>query len=308
MAFKWLERWFNIRAKRTYIGDLNEFITVDDMQVGDEFWITDYNGGLLSKHMWDGVAWGIKEIGGGTGYYAQVSLGQVPGTSRVYKFGAVVTTTGKRTPATDLNTNYVFPTTANTLTVTSDNAADVNQGAGAWSVTIEGLNLAREEISETVLIGATTLQEFYRVNRAFVWETGTGVFPYDITQVGNNVGTITITHNGTAAPIAAIQPMNGQTLMAIFSVPKGKRALVWAADATNGKQNQAATAWLYLKDDTRANAPWLMKGTRNMYRNTVQKTWRMPSVMPAGHDLVFAVEGQTGDPVSATFEMELQDI
>jgi len=238
-------------------------------------------------------------------YFEQLAQGKVANRSSIYKFGRVICLGASiRIPMWDGNANYIFPVTANTVTVTSDDIADAPAGIGARSVHIYGLDENWEEINEIITLGATSTKTFIRVYRAHVEESGTSDFPYDSTKIGNNKGTITITHNGTTSPIAVILPGLGQTLMAIFTIPVGYKALMWAAGTNNGKNNDAI-GHLYSRDNTIVNAPWRCRGIRDMYRNLVNKTWRIPRVYTEKTDILFAISSTNGDTVSGTFELEM---
>jgi len=145
---------------------------------------------------------------GDNDYFEQLALGEFPERSFVYKFGRVLTVAGKRKPAWDGPGTYTFPETADKITITSDDEADVADGNGAREVRIYGLNENWEQITEVVPIGGTTQNYYIRVHRLWVEKSGLTQFPYNGTEVGNNVGTITATHP-TAGAVAIILPGNG---------------------------------------------------------------------------------------------------
>lgn len=120
---------------------------------------------------------------------------------------------------------YPFPTAAAATTIESDNVADDSGGIGARTVKIEGLDLNFNFISETITLDGTTAvtlsNEYIRVFRAYNITVGSN---------GINVGIITIQHAATV--IAQISANNGQTLMAVYTVPNNyapMRLLRWYA-------------------------------------------------------------------------------
>jgi len=243
-------------------------------------------------------------VNGVIDYYKEFALNEDENAFSVYKFGRVTTTSGQRIPMWDGNTNYIFPDTADTITVTSDDPNDAPGGTGARSVRIFGLDANWEMQDEIINLGETTTNTYIRLFRMRVVESGTNDFPFVAADIANNIGTITATHNGTASPIAIIQPRQGQTLMAIYTIPEGYTALMWAADTNNGRNNDAV-GFVYTKKNNGITNPWLCKGIRDMYRNSVGKAWRIPRVYEAKTDIVIAIEGNNGDTVSGTFELEL---
>lgn len=243
-------------------------------------------------------------------YFAKVSLGHIPDTFRVYKFGrGVLEGASYYTPMWDLGGQYTFPETADYVTPTSDNAGDVSGGAGAWSVYIFGLGEDKYLQSELVLMGQQSTKKFWRVFRMYVHRSGVAhnPFPNQVTDVGNNLGTITLTHAGTGLPVAGILPRKGQTLMAIFTVPKDHVALVWSADTNMGQEGDTV-GMLFSRDTELPNAPWRIQGERDMYRNEVGKTWKLPSPVDELTDMVFAASGGINDNISGTFELEVRRI
>ena len=237
-------------------------------------------------------------------FYEQLAVGNVERSSSVYKFGRTVLVNGKRVPLWDGNSNYVFPTSADKVTLTSDDTDDAVGGTGARTVRIFGLDENWELVDEILDVGATSVNNYIRVFRMYVQTCGTHLFPYDNSHTGNNIGTLTCTHNGTNEPIAIILPAMGQTLMAIYTIPAGYKALLVSAHTTNGK-NADAIGYFYCRNNTIQDSAWRCKGIRDMYRNEVGIKHTIPSNIGEKTDIMFAVEGSGGNTVSGTFELEL---
>lgn len=149
-----------------------------------------------------------------------IARGLVTKTSAVHKFGSTpamsINTQGTVWDINDSYYNWTALSTANNLSIISSSASDV--GAG-HSIVIEGLDASRNLQTETVSLsaqtGVTTTNTFSRVNRAYFVD-------------GNaltNVGKITI-FNGANAPVARINADEGQTLMAVYSVPSDHTAFI----------------------------------------------------------------------------------
>ena len=242
-------------------------------------------------------------------YFEEIALGNVTNTNCVYKFGRGKTISGKNVPLWDGNSNYVFPTSGEIVTLKSDETDDTILGDGARKIRIYGLDENWELQEEIVELNGTTLVnsvgKYIRLFRMYVYECGLQLFPYDDSTIGTNVGTITATHTGTTEPIAMILPLNGQTFMAIYTIPAGYKSLMWSAH-TSEDRGANVVGKLFTKDNVQDHSAWRVKGVRDMYRNDVGINFTIPKVYSEKTDILFAINGSaSGDYVSGTFELEL---
>jgi len=151
-----------------------------------------------------------------------VALGLVPGWRSFRKFGtnpAVVSGTQELWPE---GTPRVLPTSSTSVTAVSTSAEDtMTTGTGAWSIRVEGLDVNGNEVSQDFEMKGITLSlsadQFYRVNRAYVLESGSN---------GTNVGSISIDTFPSNNTQAVIIPGSGQTLQTQYTVPAGHTVLV----------------------------------------------------------------------------------
>ena len=118
-------------------------------------------------------------------------------------------------------------TSAEALTVVSDNAADNGTGTGARTILLKGLDENYDEIEELVtLTGLTptaiTTKLFIRMADATVKTVGSG---------GKNAGSLTVTNN-ISGIVFAVMPVGGnQTHIACHTIPANKTGYViqWGA-------------------------------------------------------------------------------
>lgn len=112
---------------------------------------------------------------------------------------------------------YEFPTTAQQISVESDNAADdgIGGGSGGRTLEINGLDENFEEISETITLNGITpvltTQEFLRVQNARVITAGGS---------GRNEGIIRGSHGGTI--LFHIPSEKNNSFLGIFTIPANK--------------------------------------------------------------------------------------
>lgn len=125
------------------------------------------------------------------------------------------------------NTDYVFPTTAQVMTVTTAAAGD-----GGKLLKIVGLDSNYNEISEVVTLAAAgdvnTTNEFFRIN--------------DIILISGvtNVGLITVQNTGKTIKYGGIRTGDGRNQASVYSVPQGfsfylYRLDAFSSDTTAGK-------------------------------------------------------------------------
>ena len=101
-------------------------------------------------------------------------------------------------------------------------------GTGAWSVVVEGLDTDYNEISETVTLNGisavTTTASFFRINRAYVFEAGSGEV---------NAGNIDLTIGDNEQ--AFIEANEGQTHQTHYTVPAGHSLVVTGLSMQMGR-------------------------------------------------------------------------
>ena len=154
----------------------------------------------------------------------RVSAGAYPDLSYKYKFGfngAVGTT---EETIWDQGGLYTWPSSASTVTISSDSVDDASAGTGASTVYIEGLDASYLEQSEVLTLNGqtavTSTGTYLRVNRMVVRSAGSGETNAGVVYVGT--GTVTA---GVPANVwARISAGEAQTLMAVWTVPASKTA------------------------------------------------------------------------------------
>lgn len=122
---------------------------------------------------------------------------------------------------------YSWLESASTVRVASAHADDTSSGAGVQAVTVHGLDADWDPVSATIVPagtgeGAESVEQFVRVFRAYVNQTGTAR--------SLNQGRIDV--KAGAALVAVIQPETGVSHDLFYTVPRRKRLYVSHVRAT----------------------------------------------------------------------------
>lgn len=188
-------------------------------------------------------------------YFHEVSANRVAGANERILNASTLTLIGAGV-TTFIGTaiSEGFPTSAETLDVVSDDAADTAAGTGARTIVISGLDATFAAITETVIMDgvtpATTIQSFLRVNDIVVLTAGTSQW---------NEGTILITGNSTADIYSALAPTVSISRTGRYTVPLGKKSRVILISTNASKATQGAAAIIdvfgYIRPST-TDAAW----------------------------------------------------
>lgn len=188
----------------------------------------------------------ISRIGTSEPFELQVSRGQIAYHKTNFKFGFNPDVDDSLETVWAQGGLYSYLAAASVLKVSSSSTNDASAGTGARTVTLDGLDANYDEISEDVTLNGqtavNTTQEFLRINRMTVNTAGSG---------GQNAGVIyagtgTVTSGVPANKYATIAIGDNQTLMALWTVPKGYTAFLTQIDITvaTAQNNKYCTAVL----------------------------------------------------------------
>jgi len=158
-------------------------------------------------------------------FYQQVAEGLVDGHSLVHKFGAGTLTTSLAPIC--LGGVYRTPTAAAALEFVSSSADDTAAGTGAREVTVIGLDLSWNEVTQTVTTNGTTAvalgTNLIRLYRWYVSSSGT----YATYTAGSHAGTLTVRAAGAGDTwsIIPITPFPvSQSQIGAYTIQAGKTA------------------------------------------------------------------------------------
>ncbi len=223
---------------------------------------------------------------GSIGEAIHIARGAVAQTSHINKFGYNTSVGTNFETITDLGGDQYYPTSAGIVSVVSSDANDDDGDTGARTMEIQGLDGNYEEISETITLNGTsavtTTASFHRVFRMRVLTAGT---------TGTNEGNLTASIGGN--DVARISAANGgQTLMAVYTVPKGKTAYL---DDFHGSlsKNQEAVFMIRTKNGIESSA-WQVKAMFGTFANSVHYHYPVPIEIPEKTDYRDSCKGRCG--------------
>jgi hypothetical protein len=174
----------------------------------------------------------ISRVGTTEPFYLQVARNQISFHKSNFKFGFNPDVDDSLETVWAQGGLYSYLASASVLKVSSSSTADTSAGTGARTVELSGLDTNYDEISETVTLNGqtavNTTNEFLRINRMVVRSAGTG---------GQNAGVIyagtgTVATGVPANKYATIAIGDNQTVMAIWTVPRGYTAYLLQTDIT----------------------------------------------------------------------------
>ena len=217
----------------------------------------------------------------------------------IYKFGFNAAISTDEETVWDAGGVYSYPSAAGSVSVVSTDAADDLAGTGAQKITIEGLNenwLPQSlEIDMDGTVASTDATTFRRVYRAYISQAGSSEV---------NAGDISISIGGSVA--AKISAGQGQTLMAIYTVPAGFTGYITQWSFSSGAS--ASNKYLDGRLVVRKNAGIIQTKARSTIQNTafVQDLPKATVVSEKDDIEIRAVTSSGTDAVSGTFTVLLK--
>ena len=214
-----------------------------------------------------------------------IARGLVLGTSHINKFGYQGTdaTSGTIWDANGTTADYPYPA-AGVVSTSSTSGDDTGEG-----IEIQGLDADYNPLVVTTTVGATTTETFSRVFRARK-------------TTATNVGVISVNVGGSLA--AQILAGNGQTLMAVYTIPAGKTGYLIKFQGSMDKQNVDVKFKLFAREFGGAfnlKGQWGTQGG-----NSVTYDYPIPLEFPEKTDIKVNVDSGTAGH-GAIFDIILVD-
>ena len=192
----------------------------------------------------------------------------------------------------DGNNIYTYPSSSGTATATSSDTGSDNNG----TIEIQGLDSNYDLATETLTIGGSaSTTSFIRVFRAVIVSANTG---------NTNVGTISITVSSTT--VAQIRAGYGQTLMAIYTVPRKYNAYILQLDVGSSKDLENEIR-LITKEIDNGNV-WNTKAFITTRGGFSEKNYIVPIKITEKTDIEIIAKASATSSISAGFELILEKV
>jgi len=220
-----------------------------------------------------------------------VQRGDVNNFSGVQKFGYNSSVGTSFETIWDGGGDYTFITSSGTATATSSDTDD-NTG----TVKIFGLDSNYDLAEETLTIGGSAGSvSFIRVFRVLMKTANTG---------NANVGTITITVSSTT--VAQILPTYGQTLMAIYTVPRKYQAYLVQLDVGSSKDLENEIKFR-IKQIDNGNV-WNTRSFITARGGFTEKNYHVPEIILEKTDIEMRAKSSATSSISGGFELILEKV
>jgi hypothetical protein len=244
----------------------------------------------------------------------EISLGNVGGYSVINKFGRN-SNLALNTPEVVWSlgtTPYPWQAAATAVDVQSTSPNDDGDpaGTGAWTLKVSGLDASFVEQEETVTlngVGAVRLSgTWIRIYRMEVIRAGSNL---------SNVGVISAVTSPGAVTIAEIPADVGQTLMAVYTVPSAKYAVLQAAWIRMRAATAAATSIdfeIYIRENADDDGAFTAREIGSLTNTATSEVYRPYTVnerITGPADMyIIATSNKAAASVDAGFDLILVDV
>ena len=218
-----------------------------------------------------------------------VQRGNVSNFTAINKFGYNSAVGTSYETIHDGNNLYTYISSAGTATVTSSDTSSDNNG----TVEIQGLDANYNLQTVTATIGGSaTTETFIRVFRVRMTSANTGTA---------NVGVISVTVSSTV--VAKIAAAEGQSLMAVYTIPAKHTAYVVSVNASSSKdlENTYRLRTRQIDEDA-----FNTKDFFTARGGQVKRDFSVPVKLEAKTDVELQVKGSATSNVSGGFEIILE--
>ena len=233
-----------------------------------------------------------------------IGEGRVPGYADVFKYGFQVAIPTTEEPVWDQGGAYTYQSVAAVAKVSSSSADDASGGTGARTVEIFGLDANYALLSEIVTLNGQTAVNtvglYIRIFRGTVRTAG---------STGMNLGDIyagdgTVTSGVPATKYLKVSVGEGQTLMAIYTIPEGfSGRMVRLGASSFGNSNTFTTVRLRVRE---FGGVFVARDKFIVTRALVSLPHKAPTLFPAKSDIQVTGEASSGTTdLSAFFEVIL---
>lgn len=218
-------------------------------------------------------------------HFIQIAQGKVFKTSHINKFGYNASVGTAFETVHDAGGSYSYPSTATVATVAG--ASD----AGAV-IEIQGLDENYNPALENVTVGSSSTTTFIRVFRARVKTLTSGTV---------NAGNITITVD--SAVRATILTGNGQTLMAVYTIPANKTGYLLKFHGSVEKQKECEFKIMTKPHDN--GGVFNTKGMFGVFGSTINYDYPVPLKINAKTDIEIVSKAGATTAMGALFDLIL---
>lgn len=198
-------------------------------------------------------------------FYLQVSKGHIPGHRFSRRFGDLETVSTDWQDIWIPGGDYVYPSTAGLVNVSSTDIDDTAGGSGARTLFIQGLDSNYNILNETITLNGQTnvssVNQYLRVWRCDVRLSGAH---------NSNEGTISITQHSIL--LGVIEPDDGRCQSALYTVPNGYTAYLIDMYCTSSEDKDIEYEVALMP----YNQSWRTIKEINTYRESYQHKFMCP--------------------------------
>lgn len=230
-------------------------------------------------------------------YGTQIAEGSVPGVKSIRRMGHNLDVSASWETVWCRSALYTYLTTASKIDVYSSSVQDAQNGTGAKTLFIKGLDANYDVISETLSTHATNGQTSVTSVKSYL-----RVFAIRVVTSGSNstnVGNITFEDSTGLITLAYMHASEGKTLMSIYTVPDDKTATIlrWSYGEVNAKRTHIA---LFIRP---FGESWYIGKYKVIKNQTGSATFAMPVVFAAKTDIEIRAYSEGGSgKVQGMFE------
>jgi len=219
-----------------------------------------------------------------------IQRGNIPNFSGIQKFGYNTAVGTVFETIWENGSLYSYPTSSTTAVATSTSTDDNDS-----LVHIYGLDSDWDLADEVITVGGSaSTTSFIRVFRSVLTNANTGIV---------NVGKITTTVN--SLPVSIIDVGYGQSLQAIYTIPRNYRGYLMSIDVGTSKQKEVEAK--FMQRPLNGNT-FQTKSLITSFGTPFRKDYLVPEILSEKSDLEIRAKADATTSISAGFQLILEKI